>query len=460
VRARAAEAGALGALLAAGTYLFTRAWDAATSIDEGVYLASARELRHGASLGGDVFASQPPPFYWLLRAGATLGGDSLHGLRATMLVVSLAGVLAAWWIGRELYGPLGGLGAAGALVIAPPYADEALRVQSDSPSVAAGLLATAVLLAATRRRSPALYALAGGLFALAVGIKLLALPLLAMLALLALRRPTTRALVALAGGAALVAAIAAASVAGSLGAVWHDAVAFHAEGRNTGPWLGPNLHRVFGFPDLHTPFGLVVLPVGAAASLVLRTAELGVLWLTAAAAAVFLVLQNPLLDHHMVLLAATLAVPAGAALGGALARLASRPRTLGVAGAVLVIAAGAAQAESRVRRNADPEPAYVRWAISVVRAHTTPGAPIPADLPQVPYLAGRRVPPALADPSLARTEDGDLSRAEIVAAVREAHSPVVVVGRAFLTVPGLYGELRRMYPVHRERRGAIVLLKR
>jgi 4-amino-4-deoxy-L-arabinose transferase-like glycosyltransferase len=458
VRTRAADLGALGALLAAGLCVFTRAWDAATTIDEGVYLASLRELRHGARLGTDVFASQPPLFYWLLRAGAAIFGDSLHGLRLAMLLVALGGVAAVWWIGREAGGPVAAAVAAAAVVVATPYPDEAVLVESDTPSVVLGLLAVGTLLAAARRRSARLYAAAGALFVIAVSVKLLALPFLAALVLLAARRPSRRELAALGGGAVLAAAAVVVSAAPAVGAVWHDAVVFHVHARNEGSWLGPNVRHVIRLPDYRSPFGALLLPAGVIATLLVRrarTPEVLTLWLVAAAAAAFLVLQNPLLDHHGVLLASTLAAAAGTAIGRALPA-----RALVLAGVAAALAVALGHAAVRTSHNADPEPSYVEWAVDVVAADTRPGSLVPTDLPQVAYLAGRRVPAPLTDSSLARTEGGDLSRREILAAVRRAHSPLVVVARAYLTVPGLYPDLRRMYPVRRERPGAIVLEKR
>ena len=66
--------GALGllAVLVFAGLLYGRSLHAAANYDEGVYLASLDALTHGQSLGDDVYASQPPGFYTLLRAASLL----------------------------------------------------------------------------------------------------------------------------------------------------------------------------------------------------------------------------------------------------------------------------------------------------------------------------------------------------------------------------------------------------
>src|SRR6266545_7277246 len=95
---------AVGALLVAGAGLFSHGLHTRTNYDEGVYLASLDALRHGQELGSDVFASQPPGFYLLLRAIGLFAGRSVEGLRIGMVVVALVGVAAAFLIGRRFAG--------------------------------------------------------------------------------------------------------------------------------------------------------------------------------------------------------------------------------------------------------------------------------------------------------------------------------------------------------------------
>jgi 4-amino-4-deoxy-L-arabinose transferase-like glycosyltransferase len=164
------EAAGLVGLLAAAALLFSRALDAGANYDEGVYLASADALAGGEQLGKDVFASQPPGFYLLLRLATALPGSSVEGTRALFLVVALAGVAAAWWLGRTLAGSLAGLGAAAMLLAAPSFAGESARIAADMPSIALALIALALLAAALERSSALVGAAAGLTLSAAVSV--------------------------------------------------------------------------------------------------------------------------------------------------------------------------------------------------------------------------------------------------------------------------------------------------
>jgi 4-amino-4-deoxy-L-arabinose transferase-like glycosyltransferase len=390
-----------------------------------VYLASADALRHGQQLGSEVFASQPPGFYLLLQAEAAPAGRSVTRRRAGMLVLALAGVLAAYSIGRALAGASGGLAAAGVLAGAPAYATESIRVAADTPSVALALAALAFA-GWARGRSVALAGLAGAVFAAALSVKLLVLPAVVPLVLILRRR---RPLGAAALGGLLVAGGLALAFATSLGAIWHDAVSFHRSTRNVG---GGNAQHVVDFFDLKTPFTWIVA-AGALAAAVRRTRI--ALWLFVAATIAFLLLQRPLLDHHFVLLAAAGAVAAAGSLP------VSRPIIAMVV--ALAVAAGWAQQWHQIGRNEEREPAAVLAAARALRAHTAPAELVGADLPIVAFRADRRLPGELVDTSAVRFASGSLTDAKVLATLEHARVRTVVVGREFGARPRLLAGLRR-----------------
>jgi hypothetical protein len=447
---------ALAALLALAGAVYARSLDTATNYDEGVYLASLDALRHGQALGSDVVASQPPGFYVLLQAIGSLA-DGVETTRVAFLLLALLGLGAAFAVGRKLAGVWGGFGAAGLLAITAPYPVQAARVQADTASVALALCSVAVLVHARRRPWPT--AGAGALAAAAVSVKLLALTVAAPIAVLLVARRSWQAAGALAAGAAVVWALLVGVYWGALPDLWRTVVTEHRHARDLGPSFADNVHRVLLHPlDRKTPAALLVVIGLVCAGVFLRRVETLALATWIAATAAFLIYQRPLLDHHFVLVATVLAVPAGSGLGAAVRRL-PHPAQLAVAGALAVaLAAGFAQEGRRLAREPDGEPAAVRRTVELVRTHTSPDELVAADLPIVPYLAGRRVPGPLIDSSFVRLGSGALSDAEILDELRRERIRAVVVGRLYAERPALVRELRARYPNRRQADGITLYL--
>ena len=427
-------------MLAAFVYL--RGLEAAANYDEGVYLASLDALRHGQELGTDVYASQPPGFYVLLQALSLLPGDGVEGIRIAFVLVALVGLVATYAIGRRLAGVWGAFGAAALLAITAPWPVQAPRVQADTASVAIALAAVAVAFYA--KRHPWRWAAVGALAGAAVSVKLLALSVLAPLAVLLVAQRSWRAVGAAVAGAAAVWATPLLVYADALDELWESVVTDHRSARGLGPSYGDNIERVLLHPlDWRTPAGVLV-PIGlVCAVLLLRRVELLALGSWIAASALLLVAQQPLLDHHFVLLAAVLAVPAGAGIGGAV-HWVPAPVRYAVAGvATLVLAVGFAQEERRLWRQ-DGDPSGVTWAADELGRRTQPDERVGTDLPIVAYLADRRVPGQLVDSSFVRLGAGSLTDAEILAALEGVTA--VVVGRLYAERPLLLAALRERYP--------------
>jgi 4-amino-4-deoxy-L-arabinose transferase-like glycosyltransferase len=458
-----AEAFALAALLAAAGTVYARSLDSAANYDEGNYLASLDALRHGQTLGGDIFVDQPPGWYLLLRVDAFLFGNSVSGVRTGLLLFSLLALVAAWACGRALAGPPAGLAAAALVAIAPPFPAFATRVEADPPATVLSLIALALAAWAFRGRNRRSLAFgAGSAFVLALSVKLLAIVAAPPLLAIALRRrdrwPTVAAVAA---GGLVVAGAFLIAYAGVLHPLWTGVYTAHAHSRTHvphQPGVGDNVHRVLHFLDLHTPFGWLV-PVGIVAALLLRARSLMPLWLFSLSAVAFTVAQKPLLDHHLVVLAVALAVPAGVGLGVALEAL---PRRLSAAGiAVVVAAAGAAlyQQHRQLARNDRPEPPQVIWAAEQLRARTAPSDLVAGDLPIVPYLARRRMPGSLIDSSLTRVVGEFTTPREILRLIDRSGARAVVVGRNYTSKPVIVDGIRRRFPRHERRDGLTIYLR-
>jgi hypothetical protein len=442
------EAAGLAGLLAAAGLLFLRGADAGANYDEGVYLASADALGRGERLGEDVFASQPPGFYALLRLAVALPGDSVEATRALFVLVAMLGVAAAWWLGRTLGGAAAGLGAGALLLAAPSYPSESARVAADMPSIVLALVSLALLASALGRGSTPLAAAAGIALASAVSVKLFAVTAaVAGAAMLIAARPSRRLLVALAAGLIAVPLVFVFVYAGRLGALYDGAVGFHNSAREG----GLNLERVARSFDPRTVWTWLVA-AGAVAFALRRERMWLPLWLWALAASAFLVWHRPLLDHHFVLFAAAFSVAAGTALGAA-----SRTR-IAAAALALVVAAGYAQQWRRSDRLAAPSP-DVEAAAAAVRDATAPDETIVTDLPIVAYLADRPLPGELVDTSAVRFLAGSLDDECILTVADASAARVVVAGRLFRIRPELLAAIRERFP---ERRaiGEITLYER
>jgi hypothetical protein len=446
----------LGILVVAGA-VYGRSLHAATNYDEGVYLASLDALTHGQTLGDDVYASQPPGFYVLLRTVSYLPSDGVEALRVAFLLVALLGVGAAFAIGRRLSGTGGGLAAAGLVAVTAPYPVQAARVQADTASVALALCAFAVLLYA--RRQPVLAAGAGALAGAAVSVKLLALPVVVPIVVLLVAWRSWRLAGAVATGAAAVWIGLLLAYATALPELWRSVVSDHRAARDLGPSLADNVRRVVEHPlDWKTPAAVLVVVGLVCAVVFLRRVETLALFAWVVTSAIFLVAQQPLLDHHFVLLAAVLAVTAGCGLGAGI-RQAPAPARYAAAGIIVLgLLAGTAQEERRLGRQSG-EPATVREAAHELAARTRQDELVGTDLPIVAYLADRRMAGPLVDTSFVRLGSGSLTDGEILDALEHDHVRAVVVGRLFRERPGLLGALRDRYPATMERDGITLYLR-
>jgi hypothetical protein len=190
-----------------------------------------------------------------------------------------------------------------------------------------------------------------------------------------------------------------------------------------------------------------LLIAGAAASFLPRNRRLWPLWTFAAAALAFTLVMEPLFDHHLALLGTAAAVPAGAALGAALAALPRR--TAIVAAAAVTVTFAAAVAQLHGDAGGAGESRETRAAAAALRAGTASEALVVADQPVVALLADRLVPGELVDTSAVRFATGSLTRVDVLAAAGYPGVGAAVAGRMFLAQPGLERELAAQFPRHR-----------
>jgi 4-amino-4-deoxy-L-arabinose transferase-like glycosyltransferase len=448
----AVELAGMAILLTVAGFIFVAPLHSATNYDEGNYLAALTDLQHGFTLGKDVYADQPPGWYTLLRILSWLFGNSVTGIRTGLIVISLLGVVAAWLCARP-WGPLPAFGAAAVLVVAPPYPSQAFQVEADSAAAVVALAALALGVWGYRRRSRGLAVAAGAVLACAVSVKLSAATVVLPFAAVALwsRRLSVWSVL----GAAAVIGIEAFAFRHELSQIASGAVGQHTSALGSPHWSrSTNVHRLLHFLDWHTPFAWLVLAAVVAAVALGRgkgrvVIRLGALWLFVPAAAAFILAMKPLLGHHLVILAVSIAVPAGATLGLAASRLRLAGTAALVGVALLFLAAGAVQQRRQLARGSVPEPQWIHRAADWLRAETKPNAVVATDIPIVAYYAHRRLIPDFVDTSFTRLGVGELTPATVFAQLDRYDVRVAAIGRTFWADPAIRKEFDRRF---RERR--------
>ena len=227
----------LAVVLAAQVALFTRLLSSALDFDEGVYLLAVAALRSGQHLGTDVFAAQPPAFYWILRSFAATFGEQAERIRLGMVLLAACGTAAVWLVVRTVAGPIAGVLAAALVTISPPIPLFAARILSDLPSLwlGVGALALGALAAERRSRYEAIAAASGALAIVAVATKVSAavtIPVLVVILVSGGGRVARRLAWAAVGAATAGVAILVANAA-AVGALWDSVVTYHRQASST-----------------------------------------------------------------------------------------------------------------------------------------------------------------------------------------------------------------------------------
>ena len=89
--------------------------------DEGRYAEIPREMLERGdlvtpTLDGAVYFEKPPLFYWMVAGAFRIFGQHEAAARLVSALAAVAGVLAAWWLGRSMFGDRAGL--LGAVILA------------------------------------------------------------------------------------------------------------------------------------------------------------------------------------------------------------------------------------------------------------------------------------------------------------------------------------------------------
>jgi hypothetical protein len=443
--------------------------------DEGVYLQSARMMVRGCHLYKTIFDSQPPLWLPLIYGSFRLGGLNLSAAQSSIGLMALVTTLAAALATRQLAG-WGAAGLAAGAVFFSPMEIWFTRVSPEIPAIALGTAAMAFAIRYMRRGSHITLGLAAILVTCSILVKLLGLfTVPAMMLMVGARQWNLDGVSWPQKGklflkeSLFVLAIATIIISACMfkfGAtnVWRQAVQFHWSAR-TVSWVDSLTHRSNSVAAVILSDGLPAL-LALFAILSIYAGPVGIALIGWILFTIFgLLSQQPLYEHHMVVLIPPIAI-AGAIGWEYIPRLAERLRMrwngtpkvelangltllLDVTLVLLLISAFAVRIADTIT---NPIPLYRSdiAAAQMIRQMTNPNETILTDAPGIAFLADRDVPPELADTSFLRIATGYLTLGEVVAYSDRRDVRLVLLWSGRLaSMSGMKQWLGGRFPYHR-----------
>lgn len=411
--------------------------------DEGVYLESLFLMRHGYRPFADIVATQGPLHLHLAYLPYALGGYTLSAARAGSVAASLIGLAGVAWTGHALGGRLGGIVAAFALALSPTYLSASRQALPEAPALGLALLAVGAAARARRTDQDRWRLLGGALLGLACLVKPIVAPAAIPVFLLAARRSGRSTVLAPAAAAAVGATgLLAVGAAGALDQV----VGWRLGGRQLDPSLSTVWHNVELLIDKmwrqEQPAFYALALVGALSLAIRAPGPSLAIGGWALSALGLLLLYTDLSSHLGVTLIPPLAVLAGVGLAAGARVLGGhswrRPPigvALAVLGALVAVwyAASIPALVNRDRRLVDGELSTdrdggrdERAAVREIARATSADDFVLTDAPYLAFLANRKVPPSLIDPSNARIQAGALTADHVLAGL-DTYRPELVV---------------------------------
>lgn len=426
--------------------------------DEGVYLISARLIRHGYPMFERVFYSQPPLLLGLLRGAFALFGETISAGRFVSVCGAAVTCGALAVIAWEAIAPWAAPLAVALCGTSLTFFWRSFVVDAEMPAMGLAILSVAVLCNPQRARSLKWCLLAGALFGLALAAKLLVVPfgvLLLWLMFWPARRDERRrlavrmlTLVGASGAAVLITLLPH-----NFTLAVEQSVTFHLVARLT-PSPAEFIPPAVLFERTLVSDGLLV-PLALIGLLVLRRVrpEVGTwvaIWLTSVV--VFLAIHRPLFNHHMIMLVPPLALAATGVV------VAPRVRWQSIVIGVAVVASLLVKFKELgphdwvprlaiselAERRVSPTAADADRVVAAIREVAAPAETVVTDDQMLAFRAGRDVPPELCDTSIVRIAAGSLTPDEIFRSMSGVKTVVIWNGR-LARVPGFMGWLNERY---------------
>jgi hypothetical protein len=404
--------------------------------DEGIRGVQLMLMQAGFRPLGEIYASQGPLLLDLLFPLYQLFGGGLVAARLAVGTYSLLALFGAYWIGRQVSGPLGASAAALMLVLSPTYLENSRLALAEAVALGPALLAVGAALVYARRGALPWLLLAGLLLGLSLLIKPITISAVVPVGLAALGRGGQARRDLLTAGLVVGGVVLVGSLAAGLGGVVDQIVEYRLRARSVQDW---SLAGNWGFlrrtlrVDGMAFFGMVLLGAVALARSSPRIGLPLIGW--GVAAGLLLLLYSPLFEKHAATLLPPLAILAGAGLGQLWA--ASRRWLPGRLALLVPIACYAWMLPGLLRTDAELLGLGRGWnsvqrsvaddQIQTIAALTGPRDFVLTDYPSLAFLAERPVPPPLADASDTRVRSDELSSQELIAAATSYPSTVAVL---------------------------------
>jgi Dolichyl-phosphate-mannose-protein mannosyltransferase len=384
--------------------------------DDGFFGLSAIEMRDGVVPFRDLFSPQGPLHLPLLYVADLVGLRTTNAPRVLPIVAGAAVTVVTYAAGRRITSRYGAIVAAVLVTTSGSVLFTTTGIASDGPALAFAIGAVAVAFGYTRTPTSARAVAAGALLGAALAAKALAAPAGLAVALLVLSRRRPRDLV-YAGVAAVVVALGA-SVPWGLDRVWEQSVQYNREASRLTSYPGAVTKALHTLVD-RDPIVLVAagvavamlvlarlgwvraaaLPSPAGGPLLLRPASVLALWLATQFA--LLVYEPAFWRPHVAFLIPPLAL---------LVALRPPPVVALLVGAVAVMPWYLSNLQ--VVLWPDLYNSEERAAVDALRALPR-GSRAISDEPGFLWRAGRLTDPYLADSSIKRIEQGQVTAAKL-----------------------------------------------
>jgi hypothetical protein len=384
--------------------------------DDGFFGLSAIEMRDGVVPFRDLFSPQGPLHLPLLYVADLVGLRTTNAPRVLPLVAGAAVTVVTYAAGRRITSRYGAIVAAVLVTTSGSVLFTTTGIASDGPALAFAIGAVAVAFGYTRTPTSARAVAAGALLGAALVAKALAAPAGLAVALLVLSRRRPRDLV-YAGVAAVVVALGA-SVPWGLDRVWEQSVQYNREASRLTSYPGAVTKALHTLVD-RDPIVLVAAGVAVAMLVLARLGWVGaaarpspaggpLLFRPASVLAIWLATQFALLVYepafwrpHVAFLIPPLAL---------LVALRPPPVVALLVGAVAVMPWYLSNLQVVLwpdRYNSEE-----RAAVDALRALPR-GSRAISDEPGFLWRAGRLTDPYLADSSIKRIEQGQVTAAKL-----------------------------------------------